>query len=109
MKDCPVIAADSKNKGYTALLKIFQEKGFTPDIVMQSSDPLIHLKFVEKNTGISIFPEHWRRFFSISDRVKTIPIADVQKRSLYLITNAGRENRLELRRFVRTVCKEQEA
>ncbi|MDO5410334.1 MAG: LysR family transcriptional regulator [Lachnospiraceae bacterium] len=100
----PVIAADSKNKGYMRLFKIFQEKGVTPNVVLQSSDPIIHLKFVERNTGVSVFPGHWRSFFSLSDSVKAIPLCDIQRRNLYLITNAGNENKMEIRRFVRAVC-----
>ncbi|MDO5401010.1 MAG: LysR family transcriptional regulator [Eubacteriales bacterium] len=102
--ECPVIAADERNKDYAALMRMFADQGKTPNIVRKSSDPITHLKFVEQNAGISIFPEHWKGLLHLSDRVAALPVCHVQQRRLYLITNASREARLEIRQFVRTVC-----
>lgn len=80
-----LITADAHNKGYSVLLESFRQNGIVPHIIFHSNEPSSHLELVEKNKGISLFPEHWLPILSSVHDVKVVPVTDLQKREIFMI------------------------
>jgi DNA-binding transcriptional LysR family regulator len=97
----PLITSDEKNKGYSCLLSDFQGKNAVPHIAFGSSDPQTHLQLVHKGLGISLFPEHWLSLIGAFENLRAIPIADIQKRRIYIIHKKASPKKALLRQFIK--------
>ena len=97
----PLITPDIKNKGYSSLKRAFEKKGYLPHIAFSSSNPQTHFRFVEKNMGISLCPEHWLSFLNDTVHLKAIMLADSEKRKIYLIYNKCSSANSFIKRFLK--------
>lgn len=73
LKNLPFVTMGSGSSIYESTLKICNQLGFSPHIVLQSEDPFYIRKCVELGLGISIVPElSWHGQFSESIALKNI-------------------------------------
>lgn len=96
----PLITSDTKNKGYSTLEEDFRQKGLRPHIAFWSDDPQTHFRLTQKNLGISLCPEHWLPLLSDAYHLKAMPVADIQKRKIYVIYKKNGETGLLLKKFL---------
>lgn len=100
-----LITADTQNKGYSVLLEDFRKNGIVPHIVFHSNEPSSHLELVEKNKGISLFPEHWLPILGSLNDVKIVPVSDLKKRKIFMILKKTDSKNLTRDIFVQFICK----
>ena len=87
------------------MLEDFRQNGIVPHIVFHSNEPSSHLELVEKNKGISLFPEHWLSILSSVHDVKIVPISDLRKRKIFMILKRTESEDLTQDLFVQFIRK----
>lgn len=85
LREEPLLTSDLKNKGHVLLKEDFQKQGASPHVVFWSNDPQTHFRLAQKNLGVSLAPEHTLSLLNPECPLKALPIADIQKRKIYVI------------------------
>ncbi len=87
LKELPFITMNSSSSIYKNCVKICNQQGFNPNIVLQSEDPFYIRKCVELGLGLAIVPElSWRGQFSENIALKNI---GENKRNIYVYKKYG--------------------
>ena len=89
------ISFTPKTSLYNITMKICEENGFTPNIVIYDEDPYYSRKYIELGLGISFVPSiSWKNQFS--DKIKLLDICNYTRKTyLYIKKNKHSSKRIE--------------